>query len=72
VTDRDSDRPVSNSEMLVEAGHESAPEATLRAGAQLGRYVILERLGAGGMGVVYAAYDPQLDRKVAVKLLRGA
>jgi tetratricopeptide (TPR) repeat protein len=46
-----------------------APVA-LAAGALLGRYIVLGQLGGGGMGVVYAAYDPQLDRKVAVKLLR--
>lgn len=39
-------------------------------GTSLGRYVVVERIGAGGMGVVYGAYDPELDRKVAVKLLR--
>lgn len=41
----------------------------LPRGALLGRYVVLSRIGQGGMGVVYAAYDPDLDRKVAVKLL---
>ena len=41
----------------------------LARGDSLGRYVVLGPVGAGGMGVVYAAYDPELDRKVAIKLL---
>jgi len=36
---------------------------------RVGRYIVIERLGAGAMGAVYAAYDPELDRKVAIKLL---
>jgi len=43
---------------------------SLPRGATIGRYVVLGLVGRGGMGEVYAAYDPELDRKVAVKLLR--
>jgi tetratricopeptide (TPR) repeat protein/predicted Ser/Thr protein kinase len=36
----------------------------------IGRFTLIKRIGAGGMGEVYAAYDEQLDRKVAIKLVR--
>jgi serine/threonine protein kinase/tetratricopeptide (TPR) repeat protein len=36
----------------------------------IGRFLVTSRVGQGGMGVVYSAYDPQLDRRVAVKVVR--
>ena len=36
-----------------------------------GRYVLLDALGQGGLGTVYAAWDPEIDRKVAIKLIRA-
>ncbi len=43
----------------------------LPAGVSLGRFVVQGRVGGGGMGVVYAAYDPELDRRVAIKVVRS-
>ena len=40
-------------------------------GGSLGRYLVIEELGRGGMGLVLRAYDPKLQREVAIKLLRS-
>src|SRR5688572_8465033 len=40
-------------------------------GASIGRFLVLAPLGMGAMGMVLSAYDPQLERKVALKLLRS-
>ena len=42
---------------------------TIRPGARLGPYEVIERVGAGGMGEVYRARDVRLDRSVALKIL---
>ena len=44
---------------------------TAPAEIRIGRYVVRERVGEGASGVVYAAHDPELDRRVAIKLLRA-
>lgn len=45
-------------------------DVNLHIGTLVARYVIVSRLGSGGMGIIYLAYDPELDRRVALKLLK--
>ncbi len=56
--------------MMSEEPLDDAPDQELVHGEDVGRYSVRGCLGRGAMGVVYEAYDPQLDRNVALKLLR--
>ena len=47
----------------------AAMAGELNRGDKVGRHIVLGRLGAGGMGTVYAAYDTTLERKIALKFL---
>jgi tetratricopeptide (TPR) repeat protein/predicted Ser/Thr protein kinase len=59
------------SEELEDGAAGSGGDRTvLSRGAVVGRYRIEDLIGAGGMGVVYAARDPELDRRVALKIVR--
>ena len=71
MSDEASTRPLAKLDLLETLPAEARDDADIDFGGKLGRYLILDRIGRGGMGVVYAAYDPVLDRRIAVKLLRG-
>jgi tetratricopeptide (TPR) repeat protein len=49
---------------------DSSIDQDIATGTTFGRYLVLEPLGQGGLGEIYAAYDPELDRRIALKLLR--
>lgn len=59
-TDTAADGPAARSE-----------HAKLKRGRTIGRYMVVQELGHGAMGTVYGAYDPELDRRVAIKVVRA-
>jgi len=56
-------------DVVAQVARVQAPSGVLERGHTVGRYVIGELLGAGAMGRVYSAWEPELDRRVALKLL---
>jgi tetratricopeptide (TPR) repeat protein len=56
----------------VDHGHldkERRVPIRIDSGTTVGRYLVVDKIGEGGMGIVYRAYDPELDRKIALKLV---
>ncbi len=61
----DSELPVTNMDVEVVGGGE------LPKGSEMGKYRLLGKIGEGGMGIIYEAKDPDLERTVALKLFKG-
>lgn len=70
MSDSESSTNPSDADPLAAPSAAATPgDGGLTSGAEIGRYVLLRPLATGGMGVVYLAFDPELDRNVALKLV---
>ena len=67
MADTDASSPLAATDRTSDDPRRDGPP--LAEGTRIGRYIVLHRVGAGASGVVYAAHDPELDRRVALKLL---
>jgi serine/threonine-protein kinase len=66
------DQPLESFEKPIQQAAQQILEqgaGELKPGTRFARYEVLSKVGSGGMGQVYVAYDPQLKRKVAIKLI---
>ncbi len=65
--------PGSQAELRARATDGASPQTPTGAAERrsLGRYLVIDELGRGGMGLVLRAYDPKLQREVAIKVLRS-
>lgn len=70
LTENTSQPPAAAVPSSLPADRPSAQHQLVDSPVRIGRYVVLRSLGQGGMGTVYSAYDPDLDRKLAVKVVR--
>jgi eukaryotic-like serine/threonine-protein kinase len=64
----------SSDETMVHGEHDTSPvprHYEVARGTTIGRYVVLDTIGSGTMGLVLSAIDPTLDRKVALKLVKS-
>src|SRR5262245_48034100 len=58
-------------DLMAELARSPARQVQCSAGSTIGRFVLLHRRGGGGFGIVYAARDPELGRRVAIKVMRA-
>jgi len=66
----ETDRHDDDDDATIEAVKRRTVQAPLSPGTRVSRYVISDVIGVGAAGVVYRAYDPELKRNIALKLLR--